>query len=177
MNTNWKRDKAWADEFNPAIFTIMREHAATFGQILHVMPATAEKDRENGQDYVMGGGVLACRIRRPGTKQRDLTIRSTRASGHITELAKLQRGDFRWYLYCWTGLWGIEDYIIVDCQRLNDMAIFAGRREIWNYDRQSAFMAVSLRELRTCGALLYQRFAPPAKPVQQAIAFWPDPVA
>ena len=139
-----------------------------FPKILRVVPTGPDDDRKHGRDYqVVHNGVhgfVAARLRRleSARKYRDLTIRTRRASGVMTERTKILRGDVPWYVYGWVGELGIEDWIAVDCKTLVDKALMLGRKEIVNRDGGSAFIAIPLKELERAGAVI--EHWPPAPP-------------
>src|SRR5262245_10527135 len=100
--TNWTVDKAWADEYQPFIEKVMRQHAGAF---VAFRPATDEEDCKRATDCVIvfSGGEVAVRFRRPSRDFRDWTVRSRRDTGTETELPEIRRGVARWGLVAWKG--------------------------------------------------------------------------
>jgi len=98
MDKAWEKDKKWSDRFLPEIKRIL-------GECL-IREAPIEEDMEHNTDLIvlkLDGLRVACRVRRFEYFNRypdDITIRSDRASGNVTELAKIiteSWGDYFFY--------------------------------------------------------------------------------
>jgi hypothetical protein len=100
-------------------------------------------------------GHIAFRARRPEVEYRDLTIRSRRASGAETELAKIRKGFGRWYLYCWAdgepytnGNGKIKNWILVDLDQFRGCGLaYENRPDKPNPDRMTWFIPYNVDEL------------------------------
>ena len=125
--------------------------------LLDVRIADAEADLKRATDFVVTviGGDVAVRIRRTRCAFRDWTVRARRDTGADTELAKLQAGYARWYLYCWQSTTGsIGEWILVDLDEVRRQGILAEpRRLIDNYDG-TYFVAIPATELCERGLLV-----------------------
>lgn len=113
------KDWQWADLYLPEAKSILKQVA---GILVEFDPAPPDKDLKEVGDIVLRSnmGDIGFRVRRPDVKYRDLTIRSRRKSGTETELAKIQKGFCRWYLYAWAdgdtprGNGRFKDWVLVD---------------------------------------------------------------
>lgn len=154
----WLDDKSWADGYHAAIENAVRDVAPDILDI-RVVAADEEADQKRATDYIVQAttGDIACRIRRTRYDFRDWTIRSCRPSGVVTELAKPQDGWCRWYLYAWTkDATTFGDWILIDLDAVRGSRILdSPRRETWNHDGSSAFITISLAELRVVDALVH----------------------
>jgi len=154
----WLDDKTWADGYHAAIEDAVRNVAPDILDI-RVVAADEEADQKRATDYIVQAttGDIACRIRRTSYDFRDWTIRSSRPSGVLTELDKLCEGWCRWYLYAWTqDATTFGDWILIDLDAVRESHILdSPRQETWNHDRSSAFVTISLDELRLIGALVH----------------------
>lgn len=146
---DWLDDREWADAFWPEIERVIRGVA---GDIADVRLASVDEDRKSATDYIVtvSSGDIACRIRRKGKWKGfgDFTVRAWRKSGHETELAKLQRGFGRWYLYAWAENEHFGAWIFLDLDVLRESGLLGDDRQIIkNPDGRSGFKAYSLIEL------------------------------
>jgi hypothetical protein len=101
---------------------------------------------------------MGMRVRRVASagRYRDVTIRSTRASGAKTELQKLREGHCSLIFYAWIDQDDdLEEYVIVDVEVMRRAGLLDDSRpQTWNRDRRSAFVSYSIEELQKCGALV-----------------------
>ena len=137
----WKRDKGWSDLFIPEIKSILGVHL--------IGVASWEEDAKHNTDLVvlkMDGFRIGCRIRKEKYLRRwpnEFTIRTVRASGMKTELAKILDGWGDYFFYGFEskegerlGAWLIGDLGIFRhwhrCQRLqgcSDPGLENGNKE------------------------------------------------
>jgi hypothetical protein len=148
-------DFDWQKKYYKDIARILRMNAP---KIIKIAIADDETDMKEATDFVvtLKGGRVAVRIRKDvGGRYHDLTIRSRRRSGAKTELQKIKEGYADFYLYIWTGNENITDWWLVDVECLRSSGLLdAPRREIWNKDGGSAFIAFVANELEKAGALI-----------------------
>ena len=155
---DWRQDKHWADKHLPEIERVIRSVA---GDIISIDVASDVADQSFATDYIVRvqAGDIACRIRKwpHWIRHHDFTLRSSRPSGIETELAKIQAGFARWYLYAWAkddlafGAW-----VFVDLDRLRDSGLLdVQHRIIPNPNGSSNFIGLSLTELDDHGCLLH----------------------
>ena len=115
---DWKKDKRWSDKFLPEIKQICG--------IYLIGEAPAEEDQQRNTDLIvlkMEAVRIACRIRRNEYFVRypdDITIRSDRPSGNVTELAKIISG---WGDYMFYGFSDIKELKLCDW-KLCDLKVF-----------------------------------------------------
>ena len=108
----------YTPEVNQQIKNILWKHANLY---IDFRIATIEEDTQHATDMKieMRGKSIALRMREPGCKYRDFTLRSRVASGNKTEIHKLRDGEGDIYLYGWLNHDRIiEEYIIVDIHEL-----------------------------------------------------------
>ncbi len=148
MKSEFERDMAWSDVWLPQVADILRSNAM---HLVSVTRASDTDDMNHATDMVVQieGGQVAVRLRRPYYHFRDLTIRSVR-KGHETELAKIQRGFARWYLYGWTNDSCINEWMLVDLDKLRVSGLLDGRETRMNKDGETGFIAIPFEELRGC---------------------------
>jgi len=154
---SWTADKKWADRYLPEIKRVVRKVA---GDIIDVSVANASDDQCRATDYIVtvSSGEIACRVRRWQYWQKygDLTFRHTRPSGMTTEVAKLQQGFARWYLYAWAkddNTFGAWFFIDLDIARSH--GIFDKKWPVtWNHDHSSAFIAISKEAFFNAGCVV-----------------------
>ena len=151
--SDWKNDKRWADRYWPQIVSVVKEVA---GDIISVREATPDEDTKRATDYVLAvdSGDIACRVRRWEYFQRfgDVTLRSSRPSGVMTEVEKLRSGWGRWYLYAWakpSGDFGAWVFIDLDLVRASGL-LGHQRQERQNRDGSSSFVSLPLAQLKHC---------------------------
>ena len=122
----WTFDKDWADTWRPQI---ERELRPVVGDIVELVDATVDQDRTEGFDYLIRTklGNVACRLRRP-CDYRDVTIRSRRDTGAITEIDKLRDGHANLYFYGWTAEHSptFADFIIFHVNRFLAAGLLSG---------------------------------------------------
>lgn len=94
---SYKLDRAWSDQFIPAIRQIVGPHL--------LVPSPLDVDCQQAADLIVLKArdmTIAARVRRFGYAERypyEFTIRSKRDSGHKTELSKLMDGWGDWMFY------------------------------------------------------------------------------
>ena len=125
----------YTPEVNQQIKNILWKHANLY---IDFRIATIEEDTQHATDMKieMRGKSIALRMREPGCKYRDFTLRSRVASGNKTEIHKLRDGEGDIYLYGWLNHDRIiEEYIIVDIHELRATHIIDDDRTyISNHD-------------------------------------------
>jgi hypothetical protein len=144
----WQNDKVWADNYFKSIRNVIYKVTSL---IVKVEVAPDQEDKENATDYkiTLETGNIACRVRRPSCKYRDLTIRATRTSGSKTELEKIKEGYARWYLYAWAkDNVTFDAWIFVDLDKLRKSDLLSKEHQIIsNPDGETGFVALSLNDL------------------------------
>jgi hypothetical protein len=162
MNQQVRQDFNWQERFYPFVKKVLADNAI---KIVCIEVAPPEQDMKQATDFIVHikGGMVAVRIRRDvANNYRDLTIRSKRPSGVETELQKIKKGFADFYLYIWTSKDSIIDWWLVDINKMRIAGLFdAPRREIWNKDKSSAFIAIAINELQRVGALIAKMIYPP----------------
>jgi hypothetical protein len=170
----WITDKSWADCWRPQI---ERELRPVVGDIVELVDSTTEQDRTEGFDYLIVTklGNVACRLRRP-CPYRDVTIRSRRDSGAITEIDKLRDGHANLYFYGWTAEHSptFADFVIFNVDRFLAAGLLERHaRDIPNGDGtyfravpSTALFGVAGCVLRSSSTLL-----PPLEPAGQLSLF------
>lgn len=142
-----------SDKYLPAFKEILKQNSMHF---LSLEVSDDEKDMTEATDMVIKieGGDVALRVRNSAIKFRDLTIRSQTRSGNKTELQKLKEGFGDWYLYGWGSNSNIDEYILVDLDRVRKFKLLEKeRRQIANGDG-TYFVNIGLGELDTCGCIV-----------------------
>lgn len=141
-------DFTWQEKFYPLVKSILVQNAM---KIIDIKIADANADMKQATDFVVSvkGGTVAVRIRRNvANAYRDITIRSRRPNGVETELQKIRRGFADYYLYIWTNNNNVLDWWLVDVNKMRSSGVFdLPRKEIWNKDGSSAFIAIQRNEL------------------------------
>jgi len=147
MKSEFERDMAWSDRWLPKVAEILKSQAM---HLISITKASREDDVHKATDMVVKieGGEVAVRLRRPYYNFRDLTIRAVR-KGYQTELAKIQKGFARWYLYGWIGD-EIDEWILVDLDKLRASGLLENRAPKMNQDGQTGFIAIPCDELGDC---------------------------
>jgi len=114
---SYANDRLWSDQYLPAI-------RALVGPLL-LGPAPLERDINEATDLIVMRArdmKIAVRLRRPGYAGRypsQFTIRSHRASGMKTELAKIVEGWGDWLFYGHAdGQTGISEWVLIDLHHL-----------------------------------------------------------
>ena len=155
MRSDFQRDYDWQDTRIPLIIDILRQNAM---YLLSVKVASQDKDTKQATDLLISvdGGDVSVRLRRPGCRFRDLTIRSYRSNGHRTEIDKIREGFARWYLYCWMDdPWTIGDWLLVDLDELRESGLLDDDRPIKvNPGGRTGFKRYNPRELDNEGCVL-----------------------
>jgi hypothetical protein len=126
--------------------------------LIKIDVADEHADMKQATDFIVNvkGGTVAVRIRRSiGSQYKDLTIRSRRPYGTETELQKIRKGFADYYLYIWTQEEKVIDWWLVDINKIRSTGMLdKQRREIWNKDKSSAFIAIKEIELKSINALI-----------------------
>jgi len=149
----YKDDRQWADSYLPVVAAILKSNAM---HLVNITVAPPEQDATEATDMVVTvtGGTVAVRIRRDECRWRDLTLRSWRASGHTTELAKVKAGFAKWYLYAWTTQGRITEWVLVDMDVARATVLQREWPQRTNPDGRTKFIAISREELRRAGCLV-----------------------
>ena len=158
----YKDDREWADKLNPLIKKIIKENLGNkLKKTIEIRDATEKEDKEEATDMVITADGkdfrMAVRTRRTYESRDfgDITIRSSRTSGAITELKKIKEGKVSYYFYCW-GKNGIEnlEWLIVDIKKMNYWALFLERKEIPNKDDATFFISVPILDIKHYGCVV-----------------------
>jgi len=90
---NFIFDSAWQEAYGDRVRAIVGPHV--------LEPSSFEVDTKRAADFVVKNVTVACRLRRPGYERYhgQFTIRSVRANGVKTELAKIEEGWGDWLFY------------------------------------------------------------------------------
>lgn len=144
----WLKDKAWADNYLPAIRAVVCGLAQ---KILTIEFASEQEDQEHAFDYLvtLSEGKIACRIRRPECDYRDFTIRAWRASGSKTELSKIKEGFGQWYLYAWAkDEKTFISWVFIDLDKLRTSGLLEKDYPIIpNPDKETGFISLKILDL------------------------------
>lgn len=148
-------DYTWAGLHRKAIVEVLKQNAM---HLLSIELASGDQDMKQATDLLIQvkGGAVAVRIRDARCDYRDLTLRSSRASGNETELSKIKKGHADWYLYCWSdGRWGFKDWMLVDLYALRKSGLLNGHlEETQNYDGKTAFVSIPATRLKLNGCII-----------------------
>jgi len=141
--STWNADKDWADRHWPQVEAVIRRVA---GRIISVTPAELDEDRA-GRDYRVDCGGIAARLRRPDCQYRDLTIRSWRRGGAVTELSRLLDGAADWMVYGWTNGNVLSEWVVVSVAELLRLELHDNRSETMNRDGETAFISIPIHDI------------------------------
>lgn len=143
-----------ADKYIPQLTEILKKNAM---HLISVVPAPEESDLKYATDLVIviKGGDVATRVRSPGCRFRDFTIRTRTRYNIRTEIHKIRDGFAKWYLYAWTDAdEKIESWILVDLDMVRKYGLLDIKRdEIPNTDG-TKFISISIGELDTWGCVI-----------------------
>jgi hypothetical protein len=157
FKSNW----SFSEKYIASIRDILQKNAC---YIVRVVVATPEEDMKQSTDLkvVVRAGDVAVRVRRKHKTFRDVTIRAYK-NGNKTEIHKLREGYGDWYLYAWESETGIEEWVLLDINKMREAGLFDEKRPIiMNKDGQSGFVAYSIDEIRKAGALVANSVNVPA---------------
>lgn len=146
----WERDHHWAMQFWPEIEAAIRSIA---GKIVTVRLASEHEDQKQATDLVVTceAGTIALRVRDVQKAKEDATFRSWRASGVETELAKIQSGWGRWFMYVVVDERRRADKVVrwrfYDLDIFRDQRMWEYGREIPNRDQETKFVAVTFKTM------------------------------
>ena len=153
FKANWDYSESKIDQ----VREILRKNSM---HIVSVSVATPNQDMKQSTDLVISieSGSIAVRIRRPGQRFRDLTIRSY-ANGSKTEIDKLRKGFGDWYLYAWENKYGeLAEWMLVDINKMRKSGLLdKERKTTMNPDRRTGFIAYAIKELDGVGAIKARR--------------------
>jgi hypothetical protein len=153
MHLDVASDWNWSDGYMPDVRRILLENAALF---VGIEAADELHDQQMATDIVITAREVhvAVRLRRAVYTFRDLTIRSERASGASTELAKIRQGYSDYYLYGWTKGNRIQDWMLVNMHRLRTSGLLGQDvRVIQNRDYRTSFIAIPYEALKKYGCI------------------------
>lgn len=163
----YQQDRTWGDSYTDQVKNILSPLMIYLAEIL---VAPAYKDNKCATDFTvrLKGSDIAVRIRRADQPYRDLTIRSRRANGTKTELAKVKEGHGSHYFYGWTDENNvIAEWIFVDLDKVRTTGLLSKpRKEITNKDKQTSFISISIQELEEAGCLIDKRINTPGSPLR-----------
>lgn len=153
----YAHDRAWADSYESQAIAILRTLIA---HLAVIEVASDEIDKKQATDFQirLTGGTVAVRLRRSDPKWalRDMTIRSRRANGIKTELAKIKEGYAYRYLYGRVNDEGIiSEWILVDLDKVRSTGLLdKPREEKSNKDGKTYFITITIKELEDVGCLI-----------------------
>lgn len=157
----YQRDRQWESRYAEKVKAILK---MLLRHLVKISIAPLEKDTKEATDFIIEteGLGTAVRLRRPGCKHRDLTLRSDRSNGAKTELAKIIEGFASRYFYGWTDIHGeIPEWILVDLDKMRASSLLTtSRKPIHNLDGKTSFISFSLKELNDAGCLLERQLSP-----------------
>lgn len=151
--SDFKNDKKWADTFIPQIEKVVKSVAPN---LLAVTVAPDYADMRQATDYVItiapAGESIGCRIRTSVSflkTFRDVTFRSSRPSGQMTEVEKIIGGYPAWYLYGWASGNNLDHWVFIDMDRVrwSGLVEMAMKHQIRNKDNSSQFVGVAISDL------------------------------
>lgn len=147
MTLGYQKDRCWADKYLSQVIKILRQHAVDLMKV-NIAPRADDEQRATDVILKLFGGDVAVRLRRPGCRFRDLTIRSCRDSGYATELQKIRAGFADFYFYGWLDYNDrISEWILVDLDRVRQQRVLDDCQNIPNGDG-TYFIAIDARELQ-----------------------------
>jgi hypothetical protein len=164
-NTSYTTDREFAERFMPSTQDIFLSH---LGEMAQMRTASNHEDMRQATDLLVdiAGLTVAVRVRRPGCRYRDLTLRYRRlVAGRWTggfEVDKMLTDFVRWYFYGWTEgteplLW-LGDWMIVDMDKVRAWGLIENAtetgREKENDDHRTTFTWITHHELHTADALV-----------------------
>jgi hypothetical protein len=164
----YKRDRAWADTYDVQSKNIIK--LMPVAHFMDIDQASVERDMKCATDLVLKvkSGDIAVRLRRPGCKYRQLTIRSSRTNGMKTELAKVKEGFAFRYFYGWLNENNIiDEWILVDLDKVRSAGLLDSRDETPNRDGRTSFISIGLEELESAGCLIVNNVKPVPQPVRK----------
>lgn len=154
MRSEIRKNYQWQDARIPQAIEILRQNAM---HMLSVKVAAPSKDMRQATDLIISvdGGDVALRMRRPGCRFRELTIRAY-SNGYRTELDKLREGFARWYLYCWMqDNQTVGEWMLIDLDRMRESGLLDDDRYVqMNPGGKTGFVSIKPEELNTAGCLL-----------------------
>lgn len=165
----YRRDKAWEEAYQSQVISIL---TSLIAHLAVISIASDEKDRSYATDFEvkLSGGTIAVRLRRPGCKFRDLTIRARRDNGAKTELAKIKEGYAFRYLYGWTDEQGkIAEWILVDLDKVRQAGLLEKERRFIPNGDGTHFISIPAKELHTSGCLMSHHMKPRRVNVQSSL--------
>lgn len=149
------RDWRWSDRYLAQVDAIISLHAHL---MYRVEQADPQADMQQATDMLLtfeGTRSIAVRLRRAYYRFRDMTIRTVRVSGAMTELEKINAGHGDYYLYGWTQGDMIAEWMLVDLHRLRASGLLRQQwRVIHNRDAATGFIAISYKTLRQQGCVV-----------------------
>lgn len=150
------RDFLWADKIEPQLKDIILSCCS--GRVRFERATPNEDMRECTDAWaVVEPQRIAIRVRRPRVDRymRDLTLRSFRSSGALTELQKLRRGDGDLYLYAWANADDtLGDWVVADLHLMRRCGLLYEKLpEMKNKDGKTGFVFIELCELSRRGCV------------------------
>ncbi len=157
---DYERDRAWEGTYVSQVRSIL---LTLLPYCVEISTASVELDNTCATDFtlVLTGGAIAVRLRRPGCKFRELTIRAQRDNGAKTELAKIKEGHAFRYFYAWIDENGkLAEWILVDLDSVRSSGLLEKERRLIANKNQSGkpdgthFIGIPIRELYDADCLL-----------------------
>ena len=141
----YREDRNWSNKYIPEISEIIGLNARF---LMTINVSSDDKDMGEATDLVLsiGGGDIAIRLLRE-KKYNTFTIRSFRSSGTKTELAKIKSGYAKWYFFGWCKDEVLDDWLIIDLDKLRESGLLDGYTTIMNKDKTTGFIAIPLEDL------------------------------
>ena len=154
--STYAEDRPYEDAHIPAA------RAVLLPRVVDIIPASATEDQENVRDLAISAKVpwVALRVREPQFQRRfqDVTLRSKRDTGGITEVAKVRAGHGEWLLYAWSRHTKHEvlregrpaqfnAWVLVDFGAMRESGLIQQRRTHTSNGDGTYFYSYKLREL------------------------------
>lgn len=147
----YKNDREWADGYNEQIINIIKK---LLPKIIEVKIASREQDNSLATDMVTDGVKhIAVRIRRvaKGT-YNDITVRSRRDTGSLTEIDKIKNVSH--YFYGWIDpKTCVLDWVFLDVSKMIEAKVFENCLEKSNGDG-TYFLIIPIEKLKETGCLI-----------------------
>ena len=157
----FQKNFEWQKNFIDEIKRILKSQAM---HIVNIEVATPEDDMKHSTDYKIKitSGDVAVRLRRPRYNFRDLTIRAINGNNK-TEIHKLREGYADWYLYGWTVEGLINEWMLIDLNKMREYNAFSEDRPVtMNDDNYTGFVTYSIPELEEMDAVVTKQINIPS---------------
>ncbi len=150
FNEQWN----WQKKYLPEVGTILNKIAHKF---IKIDMADFVRDTEEACDFTIKikSSTVAVRLRDYSYyKYGDITIRYA-SGGRRTEIHKLREGMVDLYFYGWVSNGKIHNWVLWDVKKAIESNLFEKQRKvIVNKDEMTAFICISLNELKSHNCLI-----------------------